>query len=50
MNLIKKKNYENLCSIKIDNDFFNKFINYLIELGIELDKNKFNIFKTMSLN
>ena len=46
----EKKNYENLCSIKIDNDFFNKFINYLIELGIELDKNKFNIFKTMSLN
>ena len=46
----EKKNYENLCSIKIDNDFFNKFINYFIELGIELDKNKFNIFKTMSLN
>ena len=46
----EKINYENLCSIKIDNDFFNKFINYFIELGIELDKNKFNIFKTMSLN
>ena len=30
--------------------FLIKFINYFIELGIELDKNKFNIFKTMSLN
>ena len=44
----EKIHYENLCSIKIDNDFFNKFINYLIELGIELDKN--NFYKTMSLN